>query len=235
MNFQQIRTKKTYEKVADQIKAMIENGSISPGDKLPSVVELAEQFNVGRGTVREALTALKALGLIEIRQGEGTFVKQLTSQDILGNYSNLLVGIDQIKSLLEVRKVLETSYIELAAKRRDDQDLINLQEALKQMEADLQHSTHGEEADWKFHYAIAKATKNEMLVYLIETISDAVKNNLHASRVILYKREGMPQKLLKEHRQIYIAIEQQDGEAAKKRLALHLQEVESSTTEILEQ
>lgn len=234
MNFQQIRTQKIYEKVADQIKAMIESGNLSPGDKLPSVVELAELFNVGRGTVREALTALKALGLIEIRQGEGTFVKQLTSQDLLGNYSNLLIGIDQIKSLLEVRKVLESSYVELAAKRRDYQDLINLQAALKQMEEDLQHSTHGEEADWKFHYAIAKATKNEMLVYLIETISDAMKNNLHASRVILYKKEGMPQKLLNEHRQIYAAIEQQDGEAAKKLLSHHLQEVESSTTEILE-
>jgi len=234
MNFEEIRPQKIYEKVAEQIRLMIEKGELKPGDK-PSVIELAERFKVGRSAVREALSALQAMKLIELKQGEGTFVRKLSSSDLLGaNYSALLLGYKQIESLLEVRKLIETSYVSLAAERRGYEDLKQLEDALHKMEEDLDSNTHGEEADWLFHYAIAKAAKNDMLLHIIESISDAMKNNLHASRIILYKKEGLPEKLLEDHRQIYRAIEKKDGKEAKKILYQHLQEVEDQIKHIIE-
>ena len=235
MYFQQIRPQKIYEKVTEQIKEMIEKGELRPGDKLLSVRELAEQLNVGRSAVREALSALQAMGLIELKQGEGTFVRQLSSSELLGaNYLNLLLEYRQIESLLEVRKLIETSYVELAAERRDYEDLKRLEEALQLMEKDLESKTHGEEADWLFHYAIAKATKNDMLVYIVESISDSMKQNIRTDRIILYNKEGMPQKLLYEHRQIYDAILKKDGKLAKEVLYYHLQQVEDQIKQIAE-
>lgn len=234
MNFQQIRPQKIYEKVAEQIKEMIIKGELSPGEKLPSVIELAEQFNVGRSAVREALSALQAMGLIELKQGEGTFVRKLNADDLLGNnHLSILMEVKHVESLLEVRKIIETSAVELAAERRDYNDLINLQNALKQMENDLNSFTHGEEADWQFHYAIAKATKNDMLIHIIETIAEVMKKNLRTNRIILYKQDGMPQKLMEEHQKIYNAIENKDDILAKTELHRHLQGVEDNIKKII--
>ncbi len=236
MYFQQIRPQKIYEKVIEQIKEMIEKGELRPGDKLLSVRELAEQLNVGRSAVREALSALQEMELIDLKQGEGTFVSQLSTSELLGtNNLTALIEYGHIESLLEVRKLIETSYIEIAAERRDYEDLKRLEAALQLMEKDLESKTHGEEADWLFHYAIAKATKNEMLVYIIESISDSMKQNIRTDRMILYNKKGMPKKLLNEHRQIYEAILKKDGKVAKKLLNYHLQQVEDQIKQIAEE
>lgn len=235
MNFQKIRPQKIYEKVAEQIKTMIEEGELKPGDKLLSVKDLAEQLNVGRSAVREALSALQAMGLIELRQGEGTFVRQLSPKELLDiNYDSILVDMNQLESLLEVRKIIESSYVELAAKRRDLDDLKSLQEAINMMENDLNSDTHGEEADWLFHYAIAKATKNDMLVYMIENIGDSIKRNTKANRQILFQKVGTPEILIEEHRNVYQAIADKDGTLAKKLLYDHLHHVEVQIKDIVE-
>lgn len=235
MNFQQIRPQKIYEKVAEQIKTMIENGELKPGEKLPSVNDLSEQLQVGRSAVREALSALQAMGLIELKQGEGTFVRQLTTNDLFGkNYSSMLLQYKDMEALLEVRKIIETSAVRLAAERRDNNDLINLQEAISKMKEDLHTESRGEEADWLFHYSIAKATKNEMLVFVIETISDSMKRNTKDNRTILYQIKDMPEQLLEEHIKIYEAIEGKDGELASKLLNDHFEQIEKNIKEVSE-
>ena len=77
MEYKSIRPKKIYEEISDLILSMIREGTLKPGDKLLSVHQLAEQFGVGRSAVREALSAVRAMGLIEMRQGEGTYVKKI--------------------------------------------------------------------------------------------------------------------------------------------------------------
>ncbi|AJH75636.1 HTH-type transcriptional regulator lutR [Bacillus cereus ATCC 4342] len=87
---------------------MIKNGTLKPGDKLLPVHQLAEQFQVGRSAVREALSALRAMGLIEMKQGEGTYVKNFDSSSLTKSLNNrLLMKKEDILNLLEVRKVLE--------------------------------------------------------------------------------------------------------------------------------
>lgn len=229
MDFQQIRPQKIYEKIAEQIKEMIISGKLQPGEKLPSVNELSEQFQVGRSAVREALSALQAMGLIELKQGEGTFVRHISPSDILGTeYPSYLLEYKQLESMLEVRKIIESSAGELAAIRRDEQDLLNLQDALAKMEENIEANSYGEEPDWLFHYAIVKATKNDLLIYIIETISDSIKRNLKESRIISYKQEGMAEKLLNEHREIYKAINNRDAMLAKELLHSHLLMIEEN-------
>ncbi|GBF12489.1 FadR/GntR family transcriptional regulator [Tepidibacillus infernus] len=233
MEFQQIKPQKIYERVAEQLKEMIINGDLKPGERLLSVRELAEQLQVGRSAVREALTALNAMGLVEIRQGEGTFVKKYTESDLVSfDIFTLLLDFEQIQSLLEIRKILEVSAAELAAERRTNEDLFHLEQALKKMEVDLSNLDANEEADWMFHYALSKATKNNMLVYIIENISDAIKKSLRTSRKVLFSMPKTPERLLTEHQNIYQAVEQKDAELAASLMFQHLKQVENTLTKV---
>jgi len=233
MEFQQIKPQKIYERVAEQLKQMIMNGDLKPGEKLLSVRELAENLQVGRSAVREALSALNAMGLVEIRQGEGTFVKKFSEADLVSlDVSSILVDMEQIQSLIEIRKILEVSAAGLAAERRSNEDLYHLEEALAQMEKDLDAMDASEQADWMFHYALSTGSKNKMLVYIIDTISGAIKKNLRTNRQALFSVPGTPEKLLNEHRKIYQAIEEKDKELAESLMFQHLKEVENTLNKI---
>lgn len=110
---------------------MIRSGSLKPGEQLDSIQQLAENFQVGRPAIREALSALSSMGLIEIKQGEGTFVK--TFDPAIMNHplsAALLMDQDNIKHLLEVRKILESGTAEVAAKKRTEENLIELKDML---------------------------------------------------------------------------------------------------------
>ena len=227
MKLKQIKPQKIYERVAEQLKEMILDGTLKPGQRLLSVRELAEELQVGRSAVREALSALSAMGLVEIRQGEGTFVKKISNTELLSfDVSDLLVDLEQIHALMEVRKIIEVSNVELAAQRRTNEDLFHLEEALNKMKEDLKNLDENEVADWMFHYAVARATKNSMLVYIVESISDSIKKNVKTNRKLLFSLPGTPEQLLDEHIQIYQAIEKKDPVLAKTLMIEHLQRVE---------
>lgn len=113
---------------------MIKNGTLKPGDKLLPVHQLAEQFQVGRSAVREALSALRAMGLIEMKQGEGTYVKNFDSSSLTKSLNNrLLMKKEDILNLLEVRKVLEVGAVRAAAAKRTEDNLQNMKHWLDEM------------------------------------------------------------------------------------------------------
>ena len=113
---------------------MIKNGTLKPGDKLLPVHQLAEQFQVGRSAVREALSALRAMGLIEMKQGEGTYVKNFDSSSLTKSLNNrLLMKKEDILNLLEVRKVLEVGAVRAAAAKRTEANLQNMKHWLDEM------------------------------------------------------------------------------------------------------
>lgn len=211
------------EDVAEQIKKNISEGALKPGDKLPSVRSLSESFQVGQSTIREAFSALKTIGLIETRQGEGTFVRNYNPALLHQPISDfLLFSKEDIIDLLDVRKMLERGTVALAAKRRTDEDLREIANVLEQMENDLYSDNFGEEADWAFHFAISKASRNRIVISLIEELSTKIKSSLKASRLQMYVTPGMPERLLAEHRNIFLAIEKQQVEQAEKRMVDHL-------------
>ena len=124
---------------------MIKNGTLKPGDKLLPVHQLAEQFQVGRSAVREALSALRAMGLIEMKQGEGTYVKNFDSSSLTKSLNNrLLMKKEDILNLLEVRKVLEVGAVRAAAAKRTEDNLQNMKHWLDEMAKSVGDEKAGE-------------------------------------------------------------------------------------------
>jgi GntR family transcriptional repressor for pyruvate dehydrogenase complex len=227
LELEAVKANKLYEEIADQLKQAILNGQFPPGSRLPSVRELSQQLSVGQATVREALSALKAMGLITIKQGEGTFVNRFDPNEIAKPLQSItLCTKEDIFGLLELRKIIETGTARLAAKRRNDQDLERMRAALSKMEKELSVAAAGEQADWEFHYAIAQASKNPFILTLMDTISDKIRTALKDIRLYLFRTPGAPERLWKEHVAVYQAILSQDSDQAGERMLLHLVQVE---------
>jgi GntR family transcriptional regulator, transcriptional repressor for pyruvate dehydrogenase complex len=227
VNYKRIKPRKIYEEVAEALIDMIKSGQLKSGDKLESVQQLAENFEVGRSAVREALSALRAMGLVEMHQGEGTYVREFDSKMLsLPVYIAVLMKKDDVKNLLEVRRILEVGAVQAAADRRTDEQLAEIKEALDQMET-ANDQELGEEADFRFHMAIAKASHNELLIGLMNNVSEMMVTTMRETRRLwLYSEKSTLDRLWNEHQQIYQAIEARDGSEAQKLMLDHLQSVE---------
>ncbi|MBE2939914.1 FadR/GntR family transcriptional regulator [Anoxybacillus sp. FSL W8-0382] len=226
--YKQIKPKKIYEEVAEAILHMIQTGQLKPGDKLDSVQQLAENFQVGRAAIREALTALRAMGLIEMKQGEGTYVREFDPAMLSFPISAaLLMNKEDVAHLLEVRKLLEVGAAGLAALKRTEEDLRAMQSALAQMREVIGDEELGEKADFLFHMAIAEATKNPLLVSLMNNVSGMMMETMRETRRIwLFAKQTTTEQLLEDHIAIFEAIREQNIELAQERMKDHLGHVE---------
>ncbi|MCL9970684.1 FadR family transcriptional regulator [Anoxybacillus kestanbolensis] len=207
---------------------MIQTGQLKPGDKLDSVQQLAENFQVGRAAIREALTALRAMGLIEMKQGEGTYVREFDPAMLSFPISAaILMSKEDVAHLLEVRKLLEVGAAGVAARKRTEEDLLAMQSALTQMREAIGDEELGEKADFLFHMAIAAATKNPLLVSLMNNVSGMMMETMRETRRIwLFAKQTMTEQLLEDHIAIFEAIRDQNVELAQERMKEHLGHVE---------
>lgn len=223
----QFKVRKTYDEVADYLKEQIMNGTYKPGDRLPSLRELSELLGVGQSTIREAISSLKTMGLVTIRHGEGTFVTRFDPEEIMSGFEQIQpVTKQDISSLLEARKIIETGIAHLAADRRSEKDLKHIEEALKEMEQAVANEELGDRADMKFHYEIAKSCRNPILEYMMQSISETMGKTLKASREKMFQTKGYPEQLLAEHRKIYKAIAGKNPKKAEEAMLYHLLGVE---------
>ncbi|MBE5105632.1 FadR family transcriptional regulator [Bacillus thuringiensis] len=232
MEYKSIKPKKIYEEVSEAILTMIKNGTLKPGDKLLPVHQLAEQFQVGRSAVREALSALRAMGLIEMKQGEGTYVKNFDSSSLTKSLNNrLLMKKEDILNLLEVRKVLEVGAVRAAAAKRTEANLQNMKHWLDEMAKSIGDEKAGEKADFQFHMGIAKSSHNNILLELMNHVSEMIAETIGESRrIILYGEQTTAERLLEEHQVIYDAVLKQDIELAQQAMLNHLTNVEHIVT-----
>ncbi|CEP68510.1 Transcription regulator HTH, GntR [Moorella glycerini] len=227
MDLRPIRPKKIYEEIVQQIKDLIGEGNLKPGDRLPSERELSERLAVSRASVREALSALAAMGVIDIRPGEGTFVRNIRNGAIVEPLAMaLLLDRQAAMELLEARQALEGEAAHLAARRAGPEDLEKMAEILKEMERDLRKGTLGEEADLRFHLAIAEAARNSVLARLMHTVSYTMRQALRTSRQRLYTTTGNLELLFEQHQRIYEAIKAHNPRAARRAICEHLRFVE---------
>ncbi|MEH6851566.1 MULTISPECIES: FadR/GntR family transcriptional regulator [Bacillus] len=225
-----------YEEVSEAILGMIKNGTLKPGDKLLPVHQLAEQFQVGRSAVREALSALRAMGLIEMKQGEGTYVKNFTASSLTSSLnSTLLMKQEDIVNLFEVRKVLEVGVVGAAALKRTEENIHNMKHWLDEMQKGIGDEQAGEKADFHFHMVIAEASHNNILLELMNHVSEMIAEAIgETRRIILYGEQTTAERLLEEHRKIYEAVLENDVEAAQQAMQNHLTNVEYMVTGIEE-
>ncbi|MGE7766535.1 FadR/GntR family transcriptional regulator [Peribacillus sp. NPDC096540] len=235
MVYKKIKPKKIYEEVSEELYEMIRSGTLKPGEQLDSIQQLAENFQVGRPAIREALSALSSMGLIEIKQGEGTFVK--TFDPSIMNFpltTALLMDKDNIKHLLEVRKILESGAAEVAAKKRTNENLAELKVRLSEMEKVTEDEELSDKADIAFHVAVANASQNELLITLMHHVSELMTEKMRdIRRIALYSEEMTLKRLYQQHAKIYDAIVAQDEAGARNAMLFHLQNVEESLDKVI--
>jgi GntR family transcriptional regulator, transcriptional repressor for pyruvate dehydrogenase complex len=228
MEFSRVQRRKSYELVAEQIEESIKNGLVKPGERLDSVEQLSKRFQVGRSTIREALSALRATGLVDIRQGEGTFVAKPNASE--GSRPlRLVAGLtrQEVLEFFEVRKIVEAGAASAAASKRTPEQLEAMRAALQAMQSTVRDDHLGEEADAQFHLAVAAATGNGMLAGLMLQISDTLQATMkEARRLWLFSEDLTLERLHKEHGAILDAIEEGNAPLAGQLMLAHLSKVE---------
>ena len=221
-----IQKKKLYEEVMDQISKLIASGEYKVGDRLPSLQELSEMFEVGKPTLREALSVLASAGVVEIRHGSGIFVHRTGTEEIPSSVFLGSVERDNLLSWLEFRQAIEGEAARLAAIRREDSDLIQIEEAQDQLEAEINQGRIGAEWDYLFHERIALATHNPIFSQAITTTADILKQYFELS---LRQSLAMPSRrgvVMTEHREILAYLQRQDSVGAREAMLRHLENVE---------
>jgi GntR family transcriptional repressor for pyruvate dehydrogenase complex len=226
MEFSPIKTKRLYEEIVEQIKQLITDGKLKPGDRLLAERELAEQFQVSRASVREAIRTLEMLGVIDIRPGEGTFVRDSETDDIIRPLAMFLaVERSSLLDMFEMRRIFETATASLAAERATEEELDHIEAMLEKMRERLNvlDPEKGEEFDAAFHYAVAEATHNSLLTKLFKTVSEEfAKANSVARRQLYHDSVQNAQKIIDQHSEILGAIRSRSPKEASAAMLNHL-------------
>ncbi|WAH37174.1 FadR/GntR family transcriptional regulator [Alicyclobacillus dauci] len=228
-------TKKAYEIIADDLRNRIHEGNLKPGEKLATIDNLAKQFYVGKSTIREALSILKAEGLIESVQGDGTYVSSHSVEHFSRNSFKSLGSVSELRELLQVRKVLEVGTIGLAAVHRTSEDLQELRRIVEEMRSAIGNEELSQIHDVSFHRAIARATQNRILAGMMENLSSTMMRTIRDTRKLWLCREReSAANLFEEHERMYTAISTQDTDDAVEVMRLHLERVEDAFRSLME-
>ena len=220
--FNPIKSTRVYEQVIDQIKTMIKNGTLKKGDRLPSERSLVEQLQVSRASIREALSALEVIGLIECRHGGGNYVKANFEDNLLEPLSvmYMLEGSNP-EEIWELRKIMEVEAVGLAAKRINSQQLKELEELLQSFDISRDEG-YNAEIDKQFHYKIAESSGNVLIYNILRSVSVLVEDFIKDIRRTILKDKENWEVLFSQHKEIYSAIERHSSDDARKAMARHL-------------
>jgi GntR family transcriptional regulator, transcriptional repressor for pyruvate dehydrogenase complex len=212
------------DQVAKYLLLSISEKGLQPGDSLPSMASLMEEFSVSLPVIREALKSLSALGVITINKGKGAMVKPIDDQLLRVFFSQAIrLESEPLTRLMEVRQPLEIQSAMLAAHRHTGQDLFQLETLVADMAANLHQADHYIHLDAEFHLAIAIATHNLMLHYLVVSSRTALEDTMLTIRE---KREelGLIGNEQKAHETILAEIKRGDAAKAGAAMANHLTE-----------
>jgi GntR family transcriptional regulator, transcriptional repressor for pyruvate dehydrogenase complex len=223
LDIEPIKSTRIYEEIVRQVKAMIAEGRLKGGDRLPPERDLAEKFVVSRTSVREALRALESLGLVEIRPGEGTFVRQVSIDALVEPLALLMVSQrEAIGELFEARRLLEPSLAALAATRATSEEIQEMERILEEQAREVAAGRTGLAQDAQFHTAIGAAAHNRA----ITRITHAIMDLLTQSREESLNTPGRPTRSHEDHRRVLAAISRRDAEGARKAMLDHIEAVE---------
>ncbi|MCB2295742.1 FadR family transcriptional regulator [Clostridium algoriphilum] len=222
--FSPIKNTKVYEQVIEQIRDMIDKGTLTKGDKLPSERNLVQQLQVSRASIREALRALEVIGLIECRQGEGSYIKA-SFQDNLFEPLSIMFMLEgsNPEAIWELRKILEVEASGLAAKRITSGQLNELCEITERfMNSEGEEEAITAEIDKEFHYKIAECSGNILIFNILRTVSILVDHFIVDARKLIIIHEGNKEILYSQHNDIYLAIEKHNSADARQAMREHL-------------
>ena len=226
---QAVRKVRIYEEIVAQITALILDGGLKSGDRLPSERELCEQFGVGRNSVREATRALESARLVETRQGEGTFVTA-DPASLLPALSEQISseGESGMRHLFEARRLLEPQIAALAAERAGPEEVNRLEEIIERQRAEVEAERSGMDEDTAFHLTLAKAAKNEFLHRLLAPLLDSLRELREHS--IRKKPDRL--RSIDGHVEILEAVRERNVKTSLARMLSHLLGVEGQGMDI---
>ncbi|WP_426592421.1 FadR/GntR family transcriptional regulator [Cellulomonas sp. McL0617] len=216
----------------EKLKSMIASGELQPGQRLPREADLAADLGLSRSSLREAVRALSVLRILDVRQGDGTYVSSLSAESLVDTLTFIadFHRDTTVLELLEVRRILEPAASAKAARLADADDIEGLREILGRTTVD---STVEDlvSADIEFHRAIARAARNSVLASLIDSMSS---RTLRARLWRGMTEEGALARTLAEHRAIFEAISAHDPGLADAQATVHIAGVESWLRTMLE-
>ena len=227
--FEAIRRQRVHEEVAKKIEQVILT-KLQPGDKLPAERELAEMLGVSRSSIRDAIRRLEMVGLVEPRQGAGTVVREISHDTLVGQMTNAIAHKRQmVGDLLDFRKMLEPPMAARAAENATGDEVARMEEILRRQDSKVRDGELAVEEDSEFHYAIAQASGNSVVLKVMDVVMDL----LHETRSRSLQSAGRPQKSLAGHKKILSAIKRKDGAAAEAAMRQHIRDVEQMVSDKL--
>lgn len=213
-----VRRAPLYEEVADSLLAFISEQDLQPGDRLVGERDLAAALHVSRSSVRQALTVLRVMGIVDIRHGDGIRLARAVDDVVPPIDAQVLRDHPDLPLVNEIREGLESHAARLAARRRSASDLRAMSAATKEMGREIDRGEIGTLGDSAFHAAVLAAAGNALLTDLLEGISDTVARVARASLA----RPGQPPRSLETHELILEAIRGGDADEAARLMLDHL-------------
>jgi GntR family transcriptional repressor for pyruvate dehydrogenase complex len=210
--------------VARQLRKLIEDGALAPGDMLPPERELVERFGVSRSSVRDAIRTLELVGLVEARQGEGTVVADASPDALVVPLASILMRKRElVAELLDVRRMIEPPLAARAAVHASREDVAHLEDVLRRQSEKMRRGEVAMEEDSEFHYAIALAAGNTVVRQVLDVLMDLLRE----SRARSLQVRGRPERSLGGHRRVLSAIKRRDPKSAEAAMRRHLGEIEN--------
>jgi GntR family transcriptional repressor for pyruvate dehydrogenase complex len=222
--FQSAKSNRISQNIVDQIRKAILNGSLKPGDKLPSERVLSENFGVSKASLKEAFRALEALGLLEVRQGMagGAFIREVDLETARNNLFNYIFFQNpSIQEFTQLRSFIEPEAAYIAAKKVTTEDIADLEGNLARTRENIGAGPFYYELDNYFHHRIAEIMDNRLVCFVIDSIKNAIVN----IKLELELDREFSVKVYEAHERIVDALRNRDPEDARREMLRHIQEV----------
>ncbi len=218
-----INRARIHEQVIKQLQNLMQQGKLQPGDRLPPERELAQRFGVSRVAIRQALSVLQAMGLVQSRVGDGTFAHNSAELTVTVLATVIPGPQGTVGEQVELRRIIEPQVAELAALRANKTDIAEMNRCFEAQKAKFEAGLSFVDEDAALHLAIARATKNHLLVRMIEGIHGLLRDSRNKSLQTVQAR----QKSLRGHERLIEAIRRKDRTAAGQAMRQHLTDVEN--------
>lgn len=225
MQFEKItKPHRTSQEVLKQIRTLILEEKLRPGDRLLGEREMAVELGVSRTTLREALRTMELLGWLEIKPGGGTFIRDAQLNEVISPLALALsVEPARIEELWETRITLEVECAGLAALRASEEDLQGIADALREMKYSVGDLEVYAKADAQFHFLVAQASQNSMLNRLLQTFVVHILELIKKAGPLRFSHDVGGLDTIQEHISIYEAIASRNAEEARAQMRKHLE------------
>jgi GntR family transcriptional repressor for pyruvate dehydrogenase complex len=218
-----VRKKRAYEDIVKQIRNLVEKGRLKRGDQLPTERELSETFKVSRATVREAIFSLETMKLVDRRQGDGTYVIASSEEALVHPLAaSLFHEKDDLIDIFSLRKIIEPEVARLASENATPEEMNELEEILREQEAEVVGGKAPIQTDSEFHHLLARMSRNRVLERLLLALLDL----LDKTREKYLQTEERKQRSLQGHQEILSAIKNGNSIGARQAMRRHLENVE---------